>query len=58
MALTLAVAAQDHWPRANAPLLVTLVRAGVKFKDGTQADRDRKENETELYDQAIEELAA
>ena len=58
MAFRLALAAQDHWRRVNAPHLVALVRAGVKFKDGTQVDSDRKEDETELHDQPIEELAA
>ena len=58
MAFKLALAAQDHWRRVNAPHLVALVRAGVKFKDGTQVDLGRPENEDQLHEQAIEELAA
>ena len=57
MANKLALSAQDHWRRVNAPHLVALVRAGIKFKDGTQVDINRKHNETQLHDQAIEELA-
>jgi putative transposase len=32
----LALAAQDHWRRVNAPDLVALVRSGVEFKNGKQ----------------------
>ncbi len=34
MAFKLALAAQDHWRKVNAPHLVELVRASVEFKDG------------------------
>jgi transposase-like protein len=37
LAFKLALAAQDHWRRVNAPHLVALVRAGVEFKNGKQA---------------------
>jgi len=36
MAFKLALAAQEHWRKLNAPHLVGLVRAGVKFRDGTR----------------------
>jgi len=34
MAFKLALAAQDHWRKVNAPHLVALVRAGATFNDG------------------------
>ncbi len=34
MAFKLALAAQDHWRKVNAPHLVELVRASIEFKDG------------------------
>ncbi len=34
MAFKLALAAQDHWRKVNAPHLVALVRAGATFTDG------------------------
>jgi putative transposase len=34
LAFKLALAAQEHWRRVNAPLLVALVRAGLQFRDG------------------------
>ena len=34
MAFKLLVSAEQHWRRVNAPHLVALVRAGVKFSDG------------------------
>jgi putative transposase len=36
LAFKLALAAQEHWRKVNAPHLVALVRAGVQFKDGMQ----------------------
>jgi putative transposase len=36
-AFKLALSAERHWRKVNAPHLVALVRAGVKFKDGVQA---------------------
>ena len=36
LAFKLALAAQDHWRRVNAPHLVALLRAGVQFKNGKQ----------------------
>ena len=36
MAFKLALAAQDHWRKVNAPHLVALVRAGVTFKNGAR----------------------
>ena len=35
-AFKLAVSAERHWRKVNAPHLVALVRAGVRFKDGVQ----------------------
>jgi len=35
-AFKLALSAERHWRKVNAPQLVALVRAGVKFKDGIQ----------------------
>ena len=34
LAFKLILAAQQRWRRVNAPYLVALARAGVKFKDG------------------------
>jgi len=39
MAYKLLDAAQDRWRKVNSPELVTLVRAGVEFKDGIQTKR-------------------
>jgi putative transposase len=36
LACKLALAAEDHWRKVNAPHLLPLVRAGVKFRDGVQ----------------------
>jgi transposase-like protein len=36
LAYKLAVAAESHWRKVNAPHLLPLVRAGVQFKDGVQ----------------------
>jgi transposase-like protein len=55
MALKLALSAQDHWRRVNAPQLVALVRAGVQFEDGVAVDVHRRE---QLSDSDTEELAA
>jgi transposase-like protein len=58
MAFKLALSAQDHWRRVNAPHLVALVRAGVKFKDGVQVAIDEMRDRDDLHKQPIEELAA
>jgi hypothetical protein len=34
MAFKLALKAEGHWRKVNAPHLVALVRAGVRFRDG------------------------
>lgn len=34
MAFKLALAAEGHWRKVNAPHLIVLVRAGVRFRDG------------------------
>ena len=36
LAFKLTVAAEKHWRKVNAPHLVSLLRAGVKFRDGMQ----------------------
>ncbi len=36
LAFRLALAAEGHWRKVNAPHLVALVRAGARFKDGVQ----------------------
>ena len=36
LAYKLALAAESHWRKVNAPHLLPVVRAGVKFKDGVQ----------------------
>ena len=58
MAYKLALSAQDHWRRVNAPHLVALVRAGVKFKDGTPVDTDRMVDDDQRPEQTIDDLAA
>ena len=55
MAFKLALSAQDHWRKVNAPHLVALVRAGVQFKDGAALDTHRMEAHS---DQVTEEIAA
>jgi transposase-like protein len=55
MAFKLALAAQEHWRKVNAPHLVALVRAGVQFKDGAAIDAHSM---VEPLDQHAEELAA
>jgi transposase-like protein len=39
MAYKLLDAAQDRWRKVNSPELVSLVRAGIEFKDGNQIER-------------------
>lgn len=45
MAFKLALGAQDHWRKVNAPHLVELVRVGVEFKDGKQVAHHTVEEE-------------
>lgn len=45
MAFKLLEMAQKRWRRINRPQLVLLVRAGLKFIDGFQAERDKVEKE-------------
>ena len=47
LAFKLALAAEGHWRKVNAPHLVSLVRAGVKFEDGVQT---RAHVETQTHD--------
>jgi len=46
MAFKLSLAAQGHWRSVNAPHLVALVRAGVRFENGTQVDKHQMEHDT------------
>jgi putative transposase len=50
MAFKLALSAQDHWRRINAPHLVALVRAGVQFKNGEQVS-NCEVRDTDLADE-------
>ena len=43
MAFKLLLMAQERWRRLNGAELLPLVRAGVKFTDGTQEERDEEE---------------
>ena len=54
MAFKLALSAQDHWRKVNAPHLVGLVRAGVPFSDGTAIDT----HSVEKHSAKAEEIAA
>ena len=40
MAYKLLDSAQHRWRKVNSPELVSLVRPGVKFKDGIQVERN------------------
>jgi putative transposase len=55
MAFKLAISAQDHWRKVNAPHLVALVRAGAQFKDGAAIDVHSMEQHS---DPVTEEIAA
>lgn len=56
MAFKLALAAQEHWRKVNAPHLVALVRAGVTFRDGTQVAAHREDKSASH--EAAQEVAA
>jgi hypothetical protein len=45
MAFKLLLMAQKRWRRINGVRFVPLVRAGVKFIDGIQAERDAAEKD-------------
>jgi transposase-like protein len=45
MAFKLLDMAEQRWRRINAPHLVPLVRAGAKFADGVQVERQQKEKD-------------
>jgi transposase-like protein len=44
MSFKLLDAAGDRWRRVNSPELVPLVRAGIRFKDGIQTERNDNES--------------
>jgi len=50
LAFKLALSAERHWHKINAPHLVALVRAGVRFHDGVQVESPKRglEPETEI----------
>jgi hypothetical protein len=58
MAFKLALAAQDHWRKVNAPHLVELVRVGVEFKDGKQVAHYTVEEEELLVENTPMRIAA
>jgi len=43
MAFKLLEAAAAHWRRLDAPELVPLVRAGVRFVDGVRVEREAQD---------------
>jgi putative transposase len=45
MAYKLIESAQARWRAVNAPHLVALVRAGVKFEKGVMVERSAEQNE-------------
>jgi hypothetical protein len=45
MAYKLIESAQTRWRAVNAPHLVALVRAGVKFEKGVMVERSDEQNE-------------
>jgi hypothetical protein len=45
MAYKLIESAQTRWRAVNAPHLVALVRAGVKFEKGVMVERTEEQNE-------------
>ena len=57
MAFKLLEAAQDRWRAVNAPHLVALVRAGVKFEKGVMVERPT-EAVKKLPTKAVRKVAA
>jgi hypothetical protein len=47
MAFKLLEMAQQRWRRIDAPTFVALVRAGVRFIDGIQEERNEKKDRKE-----------
>ena len=58
MAFKLALAAQEHWRRVNAPQLVALVNAGAKFEDGVQVPASRATTEDRSIEDPAQRIAA
>jgi len=58
LAFKLTVAAEKHWRKVNAPHLVSLVRAGVKFRDGMQVLAQPSAKYTDRLFDAPERMAA
>jgi putative transposase len=53
MAFKLALAAESHWRKVNAPHLVALVRAGVRFHDGVYGGPAEEYDPRELLREGI-----
>ncbi len=58
LAFKLALAAESHWRKVNAPHLVALVRAGVRFKDGVQVPPLAPTTEQPSVDELLQRIAA
>ena len=58
MAFKLLLAAEEHWRRLNAPHLVALVKAGVKFTDGEAEMFQSEPTQEEMFSQNPSILAA
>lgn len=58
MAFKLALAAQEHWRRVNAPYLVALVNAGAKFEDGVLPSPSRAAIENRSIEDSAQRIAA
>ncbi len=58
LASKLILAAQERWRKVNAPHLVTLVRAGIEFKDGKQVAHHIVEEEELLVENTPMRVAA
>ena len=58
MAFKLLLAAEGRWRRVNAPHLVALVKAGVKFPNGQAEMFQPEEASTDLFSQTPSMFAA
>jgi len=58
MAFKLLLAAEEHWRKLNAPHLVALVKAGVKFTDGEAEMFQSEPTQEEMFSENPSVLAA
>ena len=58
LAFKLALAAESHWRKVNAPNMVALVRAGAKFRDGIQVQPHSEEAKRERVAEPPQGVAA